>query len=84
MTAKEDELPPGHACHPNRRLDAYLGNMVANRRCELERLPSESDALRLVCGCAKRHFSIVEKHPIDVEGYATRKIEQIENLFTCC
>lgn len=77
-----EALPPGHAIHTNRHLDVYLGNMVANRRCELDR--RADDHLKLICGCPQGHIAMVRLHPEASEEYAGRTIIEIEAAFTCC
>ncbi len=68
--------------HPDRRLDFYLGNMVANRHCEIER--RGTDDLKIICGCPKGHDVTVRLTPEAPEGYAQRTIDEIEERFTCC
>lgn len=68
--------------HPDRHLDVYLGNMVANRRCEIER--RENDNVKLICGCPQGHEATVRLFPERSEGYAGRTIAEIEAKFGCC
>ncbi len=78
----ESPSPAVRPIHPDPKLDAYLGNMVANRRCEVN--TTSEDYVVLVCGCPNEHTKIVRKHPLVANEYAQRKIAEIESAFTCC
>jgi hypothetical protein len=71
------------AYHPIERLDIFLGNKVANDRCEAEPDPG-SGAYRFYCGCPDLHYTTILVDEDLTEDYATRKIEEIGRDFTCC
>lgn len=78
------ELPKGHAIHADHQLDVYLGNMVANRHCEIDRSYESDGYVVLECGCPQRHLQTIELSPAVPDGYSQRRIAEIENAFTCC
>jgi hypothetical protein len=66
-------------------MDAFLGNMVANRHCEL-RFESDRDDhyVTLICGCRARHTFKVGLHLAAGRDYAIYLVKEIERAFTCC
>ena len=71
---------PHRPIHPDRKLDAFLGNMVANRRCEVD---IREEYVILHCACPAYHRIVVLKDPTIHENYSERKIDEINQAFTC-
>lgn len=73
-------VPPGRPIHPDPNLDAFLGNMVANRGCEVMQA---DDYVILFCACPKWHRKVILKNPTVHQNYANNTIDEVNQLFSC-
>ena len=77
-----EEWRAGMEYHPNRRLAAFLLNLVVNWHCEVDK--SAGQAVFLYCSCAQAHMQGIETFPTARVDFPEHMMHKVRSTFSCC